>query len=222
MMTASRGFALLCAVWLPLGLAASSSAVPISYSGYDPFATSLAAAPNSTGAAVAFDAATTTAIVDFETSIPAGVSVSGGGTIRSSTPDAQFAGYNTTPAGANFLEVNGPDGQTLVVDFTTPIESFGAYFTGWQLPGQVLTITYTDDSTLGLAMPDGILNRGGTAFFGFLDAGARIRRVALHPGTDGIGVDDIRHGATPIPEPAALLLLGVGLSGLTALRRGRS
>jgi hypothetical protein len=114
------------ALWLLVGFAAPTFAVPITHSGYDPFAASLAAAPNSTGAAAAFDAATSTAIIDFETSLPPGVSVTGGGSVTNSTPDAQFFGYNTTTSGAYYLSVNGPDSEILTVDFATPIESFGA------------------------------------------------------------------------------------------------
>ena len=218
-MTASRGFALVVAIWLLLGFSNPTVAVPITYSGYDQFATSLGAAPNSTGAAADFDAATSTAIIDFEISLPPGVSITGGGAVTSTTSDAQFLGYNTTVSGANFLMVNGPDSQTLTMEFTTPIESFGAYFTGWQFAGQVLTVTYIDDSTLELSMPDGSLSRGGTAFFGFLDEGAQIKRVTLDPGGDGIGVDDIRYGASAIPEPTTFLLLGTGLIGVAAVRR---
>lgn len=200
-----------------LALAAPAYAVTV-YSGYDSGAGSLAAAPNATAAAAAFDAAVTgTTIVDFEG--PTG--------IFSFTPDAfvrntqrcdpALCGYNTTSGGSNFLDVT----FNTTFNFSTAISAFGAYFTGVQRADA--TLTYTDGTQTVLTLPGAILDPGGTTFFGFSDPGKMIASISYFTGTGGdfVGVDDIRlktaSGAIPLPASLPLMLAGVGIFG--ALRR---
>lgn len=192
------------------------------FSAYDPGAGTLASAPNSTAAAAAFDAAVTGAtIVDFEGSLGA-LSITGDGYVTNTLlGPAALYGYNTTSGGANFLQV----AYNTVFNFSTPIESFGAYFTGVQRADA--TLTYSDGSTVELAMPAAVLSSAGTSFFGFQDIGASITSIDYFTGVGGdyVGVDDIRYATTSsvVPLPAALPLFagGLGALGLLGWRRKR-
>ena len=203
---------------LPLNQAV---AAPIVFSGYDPGATSLAAAPLATGAAADFDAAAPNlSLITFETGIPPGVTVSPGNVTNDSVCGAQFCGYNTTPGGEFFYLA---EGGLNTFTFSTPIDSFGAFFTGWQVGSQ--TLTYVDNTTVTLPMPDGIPSQGGTLFFGFQDAGAQIVSVTYDALVDIVSVDDVRFGnlePTTVPEPSALALFVIALGGLGFMARRRS
>jgi hypothetical protein len=192
-------------------------AVPVVYTGYDIGSSSLAASPNATAAAAAFDAAAgALAVVDFESGLPAGFSMSAPNITSVSGCAPNLCGYNTTVAGSMFhLQTGG--GQT--ISFTTPIDSFGAYFTGWQIGTQ--TITYTDNSQVVLQMGGADLPNGGTRFFGFIDAGASIASISYQAVNDIVAVDDVRYGkaSQSVPEPSSLLLIGAGLVGLAGLLR---
>ena len=199
------------------GLSATANAVPIVYSGYDAGAGSLAAATNATAAAAAFDAAAPgLSIIDFETASTPGFSVTGDGFRRDTLRcDAHLCGYNTTSGGAWFLDAT----FNTSFNFTTAIDSFGAFFTGVQRADA--TLTYSDGSTTVLTMPAASLGDGGTTFFGFIDSGASIVKIDYFTGTGGdfVGVDDIRYGSVDVPEPAALALIALGLFGANSKRR---
>jgi hypothetical protein len=188
--------------------------------GYDAGAASLAAAPNAMAAAAAFDlAAGALPIVDYEGAVlPPGVGMSALNRTNNSGCPANLCGFNTTSGGSFFhLQVGGS--QTFT--FATPIDSFGAYFTGWQIGTQ--TITYSNNQQVVLQMPGADINQGGAVFFGFIDAGASIVSITYDAVKDIVAVDDVRFGnSAAVPEPASLLLLGAGLAGAASrLRRGR-
>lgn len=194
-------------------------AAAIVYSGYDIGSTSLAGSPNATTAAAAFDTATgSLSVIDFESGLPAGVSVSGGGVIGvatsvCATPDLHC--YATSPD--SVLRNNGA-----IFDFVNPIDSFGAYFLGWQLAGQSITAQFLDGSTSSYNMPAGN-SAGGTLFFGLTEFGSSITSISYFagsPDTDAIGIDDVRYGtASVVPIPAAVWLFGTALIGLVGFSK---
>ncbi len=210
------------------GLAAfagPAAAIPIEYSGYDVGSTTLAGSPNATDAASAFDLATgSLSIIDFETAVPTGVSISGGsiGDATSTSVCATAALHCYATSSTNVYRNNGA-----TFGFANPIDSFGAYWTGWQNSGQTITIEYSGGGTDVLNMPAGS-SEGGTVFFGFTDFGASITGIvysaldASGSSTDAVGFDDVRFGSadsTSVPEPTTLTLLCAGLIGLGMMGR---
>jgi hypothetical protein len=146
-------------------------------------------------------------------------------------------------SGPNFLQASMAATATemnLKFDFATPVQAFGAYFTG--LESNVIgtfTLNFNDGTAQTLSLPEGVTTTtvdGGApiAFFGFTSAGASITSVTLTEkgALDGaflrdvIGVDDIRfvNAGAPVPIPASvsLGLVGAGMiGGMTYLRRRR-
>lgn len=212
----------------------AAQAALVAYSGFDTGASTVG--PEALAAATAFNAATgPTRLVDFEnvaSGTPAnGLSIAPGVTLANGSFGTQitntsvcspvFCGFNTSAGGANFASVFG---GVLTFKFATPIDSFGAYFTGLQL---VDVLAFDDGSGQAVAMPFDRPN-GGVAFVGFTDFGASITSVTVNVtdisvGQDIIGVDDVRlrAGGGGVPEPATWTMLVMGFGFMAAGLRGR-
>ena len=229
-----------------LSLSATCYAMPITYYGIDPAADPGDTLTNSDAAYANFLSATgPVSTIDFE-----GLS----GTVPTSSPGRLLApgvratrtnmavdivgggnrivGYNTTSPGSRYarmseqsLNSNAPPGS-LNLAFDTPIDAFGAYFTGVGTQSSVLQLLF-DDGTSQTETIAGDQD-GGALFFGFTSFGNSISEVSISVNTTGnirdvFGVDDISfRAAQPVPEPASLAIWSlVGAASLVAARRRR-
>ena len=128
-------------------------------------------------------------VVDFESAIPAGLTITGGTTTNNSGCGA-LCGFNTTAGGAFFTSVFG---GSVTFTFASPVDAFGFYVNGLQtdlVPQQ--TITYFDGSTTTINMPTA--TGGGGAFVGFVDSGNNIVSVTFNATNDILAFDDLRYG----------------------------
>jgi hypothetical protein len=235
--------------------AVSASAFPVTYVGEDIMATTTSAHPNASAAASSFNTAAsaigTLSTIDFESAplgsftnllVAPGVSINGSDvnnaaqTIRNSSnfPAAPtLDGYNTTPGGANFVELQG---GTLTFTFTDPTQFFGAYITGIQSAVFFAdTVTFSDGTSESISIPGAGTTGsiGALDFVGFTDAGKSITSVTINAGIPGnpdagyddIGVDDVSYQSaatsTVTPEPDSIVLVLTGCLGLAAAVRRR-
>jgi hypothetical protein len=198
----------------------SNASASVIYSGYDIGSISLAASPNATSAASSFDLAVgPMSVIDFESELPDGIKITGGligdASVVCYTPDLH--GYATSPV--NVYRNNGA-----ILEFDNPIDSFGAYFTGWQIINQTLTLGYSNGDTEILAMPAGVFSEGGTLFFGFTNSGSSIIKITYTAGTSGsdaVAFDDVRfRTVVPIPNTSWLFVYGlISLIGFNRLKK---
>lgn len=131
-------------------------------------------------------------------------------------PAPALGGYNTTLAGAKYTRI---EGGIVTYTFASPINAFGAYFTGIQPDFFQDTITFNDGTPHTINIP-GIGTAGGAAFAGFTDPGKFISSITITAndnfGADEIGIDDIRFSTAPssVPEPGSIaLFVGMALAG---------
>ncbi len=136
-------------------------------------------------------------------------------------------GYNTTPGGSQFARVafsNSAQPVGVTFSFATPVQAWGAYFTGVGTASGSTVIQFSD-GTIQAQSVLGALG-GGVSFLGFTDPNRQISSItvlqtptSIIDGTppaagDIFGIDDIRY-VSSIPTPALLPgLMGVGVAVL--------
>jgi len=238
---------------LAVSLATASASV-VTYSGEDIMPTTTSAHPISAAAAASFATAVgtlgTSSLVTFEgdalgsfshLTIAPGVTMNGtdyngaNQTIRNTSNSPTIPtldGYNTTPGGAYFVEMQA---GTLTFTFASPIDAFGAYFSGVQYFFSGESIQFSDGTSETISIPEAGTNGGIGAldFVGFTDVGKSITSITIDagtstdPGADYIGVDDVQFltiPSTSAPEPSSIGLAVSGSIGLALLmlRRRRA
>jgi hypothetical protein len=151
--------------------------------------------------------------------------------VTSDTTFPSVLGYNTTPGGNTFVRFvpifdTGTAGASLV--FNSPIEFFGAYFTGLGTAAGSLNAKFNNGTTQSLPVVGG--PGGGVQFFGFTTFGAPITQLdlvlegVLGDTRDVYAIDDVITGLQPTfvpgtPEPATLAMVGGAFVVLALLRR---
>ena len=112
------------------------------------------------------------------------------------------------------------------INFSNAIAAFGFY--AIDIESQMeLILTKSGGGTVTLMPPDSISNPSGSIFyFGFYDTGDTYTSAQFHNPTGGddyYAFDNMSIGSqsqiTPVPEPGALALLGLGLASLVVTRR---
>jgi hypothetical protein len=245
----ARHAAALFAVLTCSGVYASASI--ITFTGEDIVSTTTSPHPNSAAAAASFAAAAgligTVSTITFESAplgsfssltAASGVTVTGtdingnNQTIRNTSNSPSFPtldGFNTTPGGASFIEVQA---GTVTFSFATPTQFFGAYFTGVQNFFSGEDITFSDGTSELISIPETGTSGsvGAVDFVGFTDAGKSISSITLNAGNantgaDYIGIDDVSYQSaavnSTVPEPDSIALMLTGCLGLAAGIRRR-
>lgn len=202
--------------------ALQAQAAPTVYIGGDNNVSSLGQMVNATNARGSFLSITGALnTVDFESALPANITITGGTTTNNSGCGA-LCGFNTTSGGSFFRSVVG---GLVTFSFANPVDAFGFYVNGLQtdlVPQQ--TITYVDGSAMTqvINMPAAI--NGGGAFIGFIDYGQQISSVTFDATWDILGFDDLLFGNSArdpgeVPLPGSLALALGGLAAWGGVRR---
>jgi len=139
-------------------------------------------------------------------------------------------GFNTTPGGSKYIPVDSSNTNQptdTIFNFATPINAFGAYFTGAGGTNGGLSLIFNDGSTQTIQIEaSNALTGGSVRFFGFTDFGASISSIKIEVGTVGgssddiLGVDDVRFAqVAAVPEPRTLVFMAAAALVLGLLRR---
>lgn len=155
-----------------------------------------------------------------EPTVPSGVvfSSTGGQATQLFVAPAGFAGQPdiaTDSLFANFF------GTPLIADFSPGVTAIGSDLISY-VSSALIVVTVRD--LLGNIQNFNVTPpQNSAAYFGVIASGGQIDRISWDPpGGITAGIDDFRFGqAAAAPEPATLVLLGLGIAGIGYQRRKR-
>ena len=158
-------------------------------------------------------------------------STSGITSTTGSNPYGRNYGFNVTPGGSHYLELDvtmSASPASVTFNFTSPIQAFGAYAGGVGTAGvlgNTVVAKFNDGSSQQYTLVGAPSANGGMMFFGFTDPGAQIMSVTIEEAgsfgfiDDSFSLDDIRYvtnGAAP-PTPNASSIPTLSTWGLAAM-----
>jgi hypothetical protein len=139
----------------------------------------------------------------------------------------QTLGFATETDGyfiVNEPTAKGTDNE--VFTFLSPIDAFGAFFTGLQPDLSTDSLTFSDGSSESFTIPSNADDNGGVSYLGFTDPGAMITSVTVSIADktttpDHFGVSNVQfvNSPSPTPEPSQLTAMFIGAGFLAFLMR---
>lgn len=222
---------LLYAVAFVMGLAGNASAIPVTFFGedlgggrtnadlaHDNFMSNLTGVGTEDFESFTFG---THAPLTLDFGSAGTATLTGSGYIRTSPSAGRWA-----TSGTHYWSAQTGD---FVISFSDPISAFGFYGTDIGDFGGSLQITYANGTTHTLDVGNTVGSHGSTngsvLYFGFYedDPNMAFTSVAFinNSNVDIFGFDDMTIGTyqqitpnNPVPEPATILMMGVGLLGI--------
>ncbi|MBI9092919.1 MAG: PEP-CTERM sorting domain-containing protein [Desulfobacterium sp.] len=165
-----------------------------------------------------------TAPIDLDFGVSGTATLSGNGRIKNGDSAGRWA-----TSGSKYWETN----QNFNITFTEAVSAFGFYGTDIGDFGGEVILTYTNGSTttLGIGNTTGARD-GSVLYFGFYeddqDMAFDFISFSNTNGSDWFGFDDMTIGTftqiaqiSQTPEPATILLMGIGLLGVASYSRKR-
>lgn len=151
--------------------------------------------------------------------------VTSGGSVESSTGNGRWSINN----GTNYLEAQS---SSFVLTFASQIAAFGFYGTDiGDFDGALSIELFNGATSLGLFQVGNTRGSGGSTngsvlFYGLVDTVNTFNRIVFRNtdtedifGFDNMTIGDVRQVTGTVPLPGSLALLGLGLVGLTGLRK---
>lgn len=220
------------------GVAPGAMAAPVTFFGEDTNGAAIATShPNADAARGAFfsnlNGVGTETFEDIAvgSSSPLLVTFPGAGTATLTGTGSVQSGVSVNQqfpiSGSRYFNTTG----TFTLSFSSPMSVFGFYGTDIGDVGAALTLILTGSNGVSnLTVPNlfGGNTDGSALYFGFYDTVDSYTSISLvGAGADQFGFDDFSIGArsqvmpSPVPEPASITLLLMGLLGLDVMRRAR-